>query len=193
MRLSPTVCAVAFAISIASAPSNAAVLFSGNTEGCFGSSCVPIPNVPHPSFAHLSFTGTTFSNVSAGTTFDLGSFSLGNGTFTYDESFDLLVSFTAPVGSGSKLFVSEIDGHVHGNNADMPLTVTFDPSELAFNGFTLTVIDLTGVGTGTVELTGVITAAVPEPSTWAMMILGFCGIGFMAYRRKQNGAALTVA
>ncbi len=30
-------------------------------------------------------------------------------------------------------------------------------------------------------------AAVPEPSTWAMMILGFCGIGFMAYRRK-NGA-----
>ena len=38
-----------------------------------------------------------------------------------------------------------------------------------------------------------ITAAVPEPSTWAMMILDFCGIGFMAYRRKQNGAALTVA
>jgi hypothetical protein len=32
------------------------------------------------------------------------------------------------------------------------------------------------------------TAAVPEPSTWAMMILGFAGIGFMAYRRKSNGA-----
>jgi hypothetical protein len=27
-------------------------------------------------------------------------------------------------------------------------------------------------------------AAVPEPSTWAMMILGFFGVGFMAYRRK---------
>ena len=26
--------------------------------------------------------------------------------------------------------------------------------------------------------------AVPEPSTWAMMVLGFAGIGFMAYRRK---------
>ena len=37
------------------------------------------------------------------------------------------------------------------------------------------------------------TAAVPEPSTWAMMILGFAGIGFMAYRRKQNGPALRVA
>lgn len=27
-------------------------------------------------------------------------------------------------------------------------------------------------------------AAVPEPSTWAMMILGFAGVGFMAYRRR---------
>ncbi len=33
-------------------------------------------------------------------------------------------------------------------------------------------------------------AAVPEPSTWAMMILGFCGVGFMAYRRKRNAPAL---
>jgi PEP-CTERM motif len=29
-----------------------------------------------------------------------------------------------------------------------------------------------------------ISTAVPEPSTWAMMILGFMGVGFMAYRRK---------
>ena len=28
-------------------------------------------------------------------------------------------------------------------------------------------------------------SAVPEPSTWAMMILGFAGIGFMAYRRRK--------
>ena len=31
-------------------------------------------------------------------------------------------------------------------------------------------------------------AAVPEPSTWAMMVLGFAGIGFMAYRRKDRVA-----
>jgi hypothetical protein len=36
-------------------------------------------------------------------------------------------------------------------------------------------------------------SAVPEPSTWAMMILGFFGVGFMAYRRKQNGPSLSVA
>lgn len=35
-------------------------------------------------------------------------------------------------------------------------------------------------------------SAVPEPSTWAMMILGFLGVGFVAYRRK-SGAALRLA
>jgi hypothetical protein len=29
-----------------------------------------------------------------------------------------------------------------------------------------------------------ITPGVPEPATWAMMILGLFGVGFMAYRRK---------
>ena len=30
--------------------------------------------------------------------------------------------------------------------------------------------------------------AVPEPATWAMMILGFMGVGFMAYRRKTHSS-----
>jgi PEP-CTERM motif len=43
------------------------------------------------------------------------------------------------------------------------------------------------VGNWNVTISSV--ADVPEPSTWAMMILGFAGIRFMAYRRKQNGSA----
>jgi len=31
-------------------------------------------------------------------------------------------------------------------------------------------------------------AAVPEPSTWAMMILGFAGVGYMTYRRRRTAA-----
>jgi hypothetical protein len=31
-----------------------------------------------------------------------------------------------------------------------------------------------------------LTAPVPEPSTWAMLILGFASIGFVAYRRKSK-------
>ena len=38
------------------------------------------------------------------------------------------------------------------------------------------------------SLTSSVTTAVPEPSTWAMMILGFLGLGFMADRRKQRTA-----
>jgi hypothetical protein len=32
--------------------------------------------------------------------------------------------------------------------------------------------------------------AVPEPSTWAMLLLGFAGIGFMAYRRRSKPALM---
>jgi hypothetical protein len=32
-----------------------------------------------------------------------------------------------------------------------------------------------------------VVAAVPEPSTWAMMLLGFAGVGFAAYRKKKTG------
>jgi hypothetical protein len=38
--------------------------------------------------------------------------------------------------------------------------------------------------------TAAVTAAVPEPSTWAMMLLGFAGIGFVAYRRKSKPALM---
>jgi hypothetical protein len=33
-------------------------------------------------------------------------------------------------------------------------------------------------------------SAVPETSTWSMMILGFCGLGFMAYRRRTQALAI---
>jgi PEP-CTERM motif len=26
----------------------------------------------------------------------------------------------------------------------------------------------------------------PEPSTWAMLLLGFAGVGFIAYRRRKS-------
>ena len=36
-------------------------------------------------------------------------------------------------------------------------------------------------------------SGVPEPSTWAMMILGFAGIGFMAYRRSRKSSAMALS
>jgi hypothetical protein len=40
-------------------------------------------------------------------------------------------------------------------------------------------------GSLTVNVSGV----VPEPSTWAMMALGFAGIGLLAYRKRGTLAA----
>ena len=40
-----------------------------------------------------------------------------------------------------------------------------------------------GSGSNSLEIDN-ISSAVPEPATWSMMILGFLGVGFMAYRRK---------
>ena len=42
------------------------------------------------------------------------------------------------------------------------------------------------VGALSTTAAAIVAPAVPEPSTWAMMILGFAGIGFMAYRRKNQ-------
>jgi hypothetical protein len=35
-------------------------------------------------------------------------------------------------------------------------------------------------------LDNVAVSAVPELSTWAMMLLGFAGMGFLAYRKTQK-------
>jgi hypothetical protein len=64
------------------------------------------------------------------------------------------------------------------NTLSFVVTDTGPPTALRVDGFASAVPD--------------VTAAVPEPSTWAMMILGFAGLGFMGYRRsrKHQGAAL---
>jgi hypothetical protein len=80
-----------------------------------------------------------------------------------------------------------------------PLGVTFDTSSLG--SFTET-IDLNGMGyyngatyspyaadaVLTIEGTVTGTGAVPEPSTWAMMLFGFAGLGFLGYRRTARAA-----
>ena len=54
-------------------------------------------------------------------------------------------------------------------------------------------LEFTGIGGGSAGYGGTLSvSAVPEPSTWAMMILGFFGVGFMAYRRRNQTAAFRI-
>jgi hypothetical protein len=177
---------------LASAPAHAITVltFSGTTEGCFGTNCTLASSDTLGN--HLNFTGGTFTSIPAGAVnAGFGSFTLGNGTQTYDSTFTLDIAFTAPAGSGSNTFDADVTGTVHGHSGSV--TIDFDNTPKTFNfsggSFTVSVNDLT-IDLGDPNRTGAITltAGVPEPSTWAMMLLGFAGLGFMAYRRKQSAA-----
>jgi hypothetical protein len=85
------------------------------------------------------------------------------GSFGSGDFFLIGTSFTgiAPVGGGN-LLLWFFDQNASDNLDHITATVTTD------------------------SISGV-----PEPSTWAMMILGFAGVGFMAFRKKKNGLAFT--
>jgi hypothetical protein len=52
----------------------------------------------------------------------------------------------------------------------------------------ITFVEFNGVVTRATLETGTFTPSVPELRTWVMMILGFLGLGFVAYRRKSRPA-----
>jgi hypothetical protein len=86
-----------------------------------------------------------------------------------------ITSIVTPFGGGGIGVGAPASGSVfinqNGANAGQPgLDFTFTPAG----------------GTRTDGTVSSVVEAVPEPSTWAMMILGFCGVGFMAYRRKAK-------
>jgi hypothetical protein len=88
---------------------------------------------------------------------------LSNYIYTNDPSAPILTSLTTPF------------------NYTLNTQYSYDNSTL----FQYGADDLTLLST-TVTLTD----GVPEPSTWAMMILGFAGVGFVAYRRKSKPALM---
>jgi hypothetical protein len=99
-------------------------------------------------------------------------FSLMLGAYDGASTFGISVNGAAPVdldinGQPNSTFVGFTD--------NVPIT-------------SISISDLTSPGAeiDTLSFTTGFTAAVPEPSTWAMMILGFAGVGFMAYRRKSK-------
>jgi PEP-CTERM motif len=75
---------------------------------------------------------------------------------------------------------------------DLNLGFDLNGGALATTGFGESTVETEFSGAPIFVVSGTITEgpgiapAVPEPSTWAMMILGYAGIGFMAYRRKSK-------
>lgn len=191
-----TAAAVAFGSTAAGA-----VQFTGTTQGCFGPSCTPVSGPV--SDAGLTYVSGSFDHNSDVTGFlgigglsdNLGTFNLDATPHTYTgDIFDLMVNFTNP-GTGSNLYeatlqgivTSATDGSVHIDFNNTPQLIT------ATNGamFTLEVNDVS-ITPGVLQILSGQLQAVPEPSTWAMMLLGFGAIG-MATRRRRHTALAQVA
>ena len=113
--------------------------------------------------------------------------SVGFGDSPYSSLVDILINdvsiaATHPDTIGNDFVL--VDGSFTTGASQTVLTVTFEASASSNTGSVgLSLDDFYFADS---------VSAVPEPSTWAMMILGFAGIGFMACRSK-NKLALKAA
>jgi hypothetical protein len=113
----------------------------------------------------LTVSGDPYVLTKANTSFSL----VGSGLTA--TSSQLLFDFSANFGNFTAVGFSPL-GAVGFDNY-------FGTETIVFAGSPHQSVALGNLVLGTV-------AAVPEPATWAMMILGFAGLGFMAYRRKDK-------
>jgi len=111
----------------------------------------------------------------------------GKNPSRFAASFDgnLLQDFTSGTGNNAVVAArgwTEYTYSVLATGNDT-LTFTYD------DGGSLNADHPANLGLDTVS----VASAVPEPSTWAMMILGFAGVGFMAYRRTKKPIVFRIA
>ena len=201
-------------------PAQAAVLQLNETNGFAtcpavgGCGTITLTEVT-PTDLHVSYLAATdFAfhqdvvslnlNVTAGTTFGITGFAatLADGS-AYPEGTN-----PATVGSGTEdgfghfnFVVNTFDGLASTSGSfDIilssgilsPILTANNAGELfaAQMGFCTDGCNQTHGPFASTGFVGGVTPAVPEPSTWAMMILGFIGVGFVAFRRRSSGPAL---
>jgi hypothetical protein len=126
-----------------------------------------------------------------------GSFSITNGATNY-----LSGTFSDAVfGSGSGLTLtasnpSPLQSVTFTSNVIAPdLLAAFDrAASLSFTDVSPAAAIFSGtLRSFNADVSGDFSSTVPEPSTWAMMLLGFVGLAYAGYRRPKAARALTSA
>lgn len=168
--ISNTMPAVLFAAALASATPAAALMVLDDVNGSYTDQ-----GILHPFSGTLSVNGIQVINVDI----DAGAF--GNFTYIAEQAV-----FGGSI-SGSYLIVLENNSYFLSLSIDDPLGFV---EGIPFSAITRGSFhsDSATFGepiTGTIT-NATLTAPVPEPHTWAMLILGFAVIGFMGYRRRES-------
>jgi PEP-CTERM motif-containing protein len=133
-------------------------------------------------------TSVNFANFLMDTDLDIASVIITNmnGTFTAFETLTTASSTTFPFG---------VPCAVENTPDTCGANETFSANDVVISAGDLNTITVTGLSRGNGSYGGQITfnptaPSVPEPATWAMMLLGFGGIGWQL-RRKRSGGMLT--
>jgi hypothetical protein len=155
-----------------SAPVSAATLI-GDTVNCFRNG--------------VACSGTSSAIVSGGLEFNRSS-----STYDFDAN-GLTVATFVPTGDAFVnplvySFENSTNPFLSFSNLSISGFSNFDSSRVSFANGRIA-IDLSGVNSnGRVSLNLATSGAVPEPATWAMLILGFVGVGaaIRSARRRQS-------
>jgi hypothetical protein len=181
----------------------------GAVSGVFNPSSFPSAGYSAPNGTQVAFTGNGFGSIPFITQRIDGPVGVIVAGATYSLSVDIgqrsdypLEGFTIELGYNTTNIFSNFQ----------PFLTSFDPGGIpaagTFERVTVSgvaplsaagqqiIISLASVGPGESQANWdavALSSSVPEPSTWAMMLLGFVGIGFMAYRRKGKPMELRIA
>jgi hypothetical protein len=109
----------------------------------------------------------------------LGNTSTFNDEVLIEANFDVSVSVYASAGANFESTYASYTETAEGGASADPTFVIDEPGYSAYS--------IEGVPAGPAS------TAVPEPSTWAMMLIGFAGLGYAGYRKTKGGSRAPTA
>jgi hypothetical protein len=163
------------------------LFFSGKTINQFDPANGNVPT----GFSNTSPGGPTVAVAEPAIEFgfnDTANFDTVNITATQIIITDVRTAESASLASGSPFKITLTDTSFP--DGITQLSNSFDSSAFTLSGSTFTFNSFGTSKPATYTAVFGFAAAVPEPSTWAMLLLGFAGIGFMAYRQKSKPALM---